>query len=94
MSAQVLRTDPPSRKQLREIVRMVEEGVAPLVELAGRAGAPVRCVVSGGTTGALARILAARRWGTPPASLNQWSVGLDEVRELGRSSRRSTSMGG
>jgi exopolyphosphatase/guanosine-5'-triphosphate,3'-diphosphate pyrophosphatase len=84
MTAQVLRTDPPSRKQLREITRMVEEGVVPLVELAGRGGAPVRCVVSGGTTGALARILAARRWGDPPPSLNQWSVGLDEVRELGR----------
>jgi len=84
LSAEVLRHDPPSRDERREIRRLVEEAVAPLVERVGREATPVRCVVSGGTTGALARILAVRRWGTPPPSLNQWSIGLDEVSELGK----------
>ncbi|MGH2635966.1 MAG: hypothetical protein ACRDHU_07475, partial [Actinomycetota bacterium] len=45
---------------------------------------PQRCIASGGTAGALARLIAARRWSSPPASLNQFVVPLDELRELTR----------
>jgi exopolyphosphatase/guanosine-5'-triphosphate,3'-diphosphate pyrophosphatase len=44
----------------------------------------VRCIASGGTAGALARLVAARRWATPPSSLNQFVVTVDELREVVR----------
>ena len=37
------------------------------------------CIIAGGTAGALARLLAARRWPAPPTSLNQFAVGVEAL---------------
>ncbi|HSJ51227.1 MAG TPA: Ppx/GppA phosphatase family protein [Actinomycetota bacterium] len=72
--------DPPTRAERREVRAAVEREVAPLVEeVAG--STPARCIASGGTAGALARLSAFRRWSAPPASLNQLAVSVDELRE-------------
>jgi exopolyphosphatase/guanosine-5'-triphosphate,3'-diphosphate pyrophosphatase len=73
--------DPPSREERKAIRKRVEEAVAPVAERAkdlelGWA------VASGGTAGALARLLAARRWSELPASLNQYAVDVDEMKAL------------
>jgi exopolyphosphatase/guanosine-5'-triphosphate,3'-diphosphate pyrophosphatase len=73
--------DPPERRERREIRRLVEEAIAPLVERAERGRARALCRERR-TTGALAHLGGAM--GIPPPSLNQWSIGLDEVRKLGR----------
>jgi exopolyphosphatase/guanosine-5'-triphosphate,3'-diphosphate pyrophosphatase len=75
--------DPPTRDERRAVRAAVEEAVAPLQEEVA-AAEPARCVASGGTAGALARVIAARRWGTPPASLNQYEVTVSEIRDLTR----------
>lgn len=85
LTAQVLRHDPPKRDERGEVRRRVLEAIAPLVDRMERDGTrPARCVVSGGTAGAFARLLAVRRWEEPPASLNQLAMDVEEVRALGR----------
>src|SRR5207244_9408479 len=42
------------------------------------------CIAAGGTAGALARLLAAERWPSPPASLNQFELRLDALDDLSR----------
>lgn len=83
MTGLLVEHDPPVREERKAVRAAVEEAVAPLVGDVV-AAAPVRCVASGGTAGALARVLAARRWGTPPASLNQYEVDVTELRDLTR----------
>src|SRR4029450_8168323 len=63
--------------------RAAGRGGAARAGLAPRA-APPRSAASGGTAGPLARVLAARRWGIPPASLNQYEVTVSELRDLTR----------
>jgi exopolyphosphatase / guanosine-5'-triphosphate,3'-diphosphate pyrophosphatase len=75
--------DPPTRDERKTVRSAVEEAVAPLVRDVA-AAEPARCVASGGTAGALARVLAARRWGFPPGSLNQYEVTVSELRDLTR----------
>lgn len=75
--------DPPTREERKAVRAAVEEAVAPLVAEVD-AAKPVRCIASGGTAGALARVLAAERWGTPPASLNQSELSVAELRDLTR----------
>ena len=75
--------DPPTRVERRAVRAAVEEAVSTLVPDAA-AAEPVRCIASGGTAGALARVLAAERWGTPPASLNQFDLSVAELRDLTR----------
>ena len=83
MTGLLVRHDPPTRDERKAVRVAVEEAVAPLVDdLAG--ADPVRCIASGGTAGALARLLAARRWSTPPASLNQYEMTAADLRELTR----------
>lgn len=85
LTAQVLRRDPPSREERRRVRRLVEDALAPVVaRVEGEGTAPARCVASGGAVGALARLLAVRSWDVPPPSLNQLSMGIDDMRELGR----------
>lgn len=83
MSGLVVAHDPPTREERKVVRAAVEEAVAPLVDDVA-AAAPARCVASGGTAGALARVIAARRWSAPPASLNQYEVTISELRDLTR----------
>ena len=79
----LVRTDPMSRGDRRAIKAEVKELLAPARE---RAGAPdgTLCIAAGGTAGALARLLAAERWPSPPASLNQFELRLDALEDLAR----------
>src|SRR4249919_2030222 len=83
MTGLLVAHDPPTREERKAVRSAVEEAVAPLVQDVAVAK-PARCVASGGTAGALARVLAARRWGFPPASLNQYEVTVSELRDLTR----------
>ena len=83
MTGLLVEHDPPTREERKAVRSAVEEAVAPLVEDVAVAE-PARCIASGGTAGALARVIAARRWSTPPASLNQYEVTVSELRELTR----------
>ncbi len=78
-----VRSDPPARSERKAVRAAVEEAVAAVAPevLAAR---PARCIASGGTAGALARLIAARRWSAPPASLNQFAVSVEDLRELTR----------
>jgi exopolyphosphatase/guanosine-5'-triphosphate,3'-diphosphate pyrophosphatase len=58
--------------------------VAPAVAACAPVEHPT-CIIAGGTAGALARLVAARRWPAPPTSLNQFEVGVDSLGELSRS---------
>ena len=79
----LVRTDPMSRGDRRAIKAEVKDLLAPARE---RSGAPegTLCIAAGGTAGALARLLAAERWPSPPASLNQFELRLDALDELSR----------
>lgn len=79
----LVRSDPPTRAERKSVRAAVEEAVAPVARDVADA-APARCVASGGTAGALARLLAARRWSSPPASLNQFAVSVEDLRALTR----------
>ena len=83
MTGLLVEHDPPSRDERKAVRAAVEEAVAPLVGDVALAE-PARCIASGGTAGALARVIAARRWSTPPASLNQYEVTVSGLRELTR----------
>jgi len=83
MTGLLVEHDPPTREERKTVRAAVAEAVAPLVEDVALAE-PARCIASGGTAGALARVIAARRWSTPPASLNQYEVTVSELRELTR----------
>jgi len=75
--------DPMSRPERRDLRRLVKDLVAPAVEACGPLDDPT-CIIAGGTAGALGRLLAARRWPTPPTSLNQFEVSVDALSELSR----------
>jgi exopolyphosphatase/guanosine-5'-triphosphate,3'-diphosphate pyrophosphatase len=75
--------DPMTRPERRELRRLVKDTVAPAVAACASLKQPT-CIVAGGTAGALARLLAARRWPVPPTSLNQFAVGVDSLGELAR----------
>ncbi len=83
LTGQLVRHDPPTRAERKQIRTAVEDAVS---RIAGdvEAARPRRCIASGGTAGALARLISARRWPSPPASLNQFVVTVEELRELTR----------
>ena len=81
LTAQLIAHDPPTGKERRAIRGAVSSALAHLVDPV-RAAGPVRCVASGGTAGALGRVVAARRWPTPPDSLNGLALGVDEIGAL------------
>lgn len=83
LTAQLVRDDPPKRSERKAVRDAVTGALADLVDRVRRE-APVRCVASGGTAGALARVLAARRWATPPDSLNGFELAVGEIRDLSR----------
>jgi exopolyphosphatase/guanosine-5'-triphosphate,3'-diphosphate pyrophosphatase len=75
--------DPPTRAERKQVRSAVDEAVSRVAGDVAEAE-PVRCIASGGTAGALARLIAARRWPVPPSSLNGFVVTVDELRELTR----------
>jgi exopolyphosphatase/guanosine-5'-triphosphate,3'-diphosphate pyrophosphatase len=79
----LVRHDPPTRADRKRVRAAVDEAIEGVVEEV-RAAGPVRCIASGGTAGALARLVAARRWAAPPSSLNQLVVTVEEFREVTR----------
>jgi len=83
MTGLLVEHDPPTREERKAVRAAVEVAVAPLIDDVAVAE-PARCIASGGTAGALARVIAARRWSVPPASLNQYAVTVSELRELTR----------
>jgi exopolyphosphatase / guanosine-5'-triphosphate,3'-diphosphate pyrophosphatase len=83
LSGLLVSHDPPTRDERKAVRAAAEDAVAPLVPEVEAAEA-VRCIASGGTAGALARVLAAERWGAPPTSLNQFELSVAELRELTR----------
>jgi exopolyphosphatase/guanosine-5'-triphosphate,3'-diphosphate pyrophosphatase len=83
LTGQLVRHDPASSAERKAVRSAVREAVGPLVGEV-RDASPVRCVASGGTAGALARVIAARRWSVPPSSLNQFEISVADLRELTR----------
>ncbi|HEV8564979.1 MAG TPA: Ppx/GppA phosphatase family protein [Actinomycetota bacterium] len=83
LTTAIARHDPMTRTERREVKALVGELLLPVAETVQRLG-PVRCVAAGGTAGALARLLAAKRWSPVPASLNQATIELGELRALSR----------
>jgi exopolyphosphatase/guanosine-5'-triphosphate,3'-diphosphate pyrophosphatase len=81
VTSELVRHDPPTRAErraVRDAVRQAFEG-SQLPALEG-----AHAVASGGTAGALGRLLATRRWGTVPPSLNQFEMRLDELVPVSR----------
>jgi exopolyphosphatase/guanosine-5'-triphosphate,3'-diphosphate pyrophosphatase len=72
-----------TRTERREVKALVEEMLSPVADTVRRLE-PVRCVAAGGTAGALVRLMAAKRWNPVPASLNQATMKLGELRALSR----------
>src|SRR5262245_3474371 len=81
LTGMLVSNDPPTKEERKAVRLAAESAVKPLVPKVERAE-PVRCIASGGTAGALARVLAAERWGSPPASLNQFEVTVSDLRDL------------
>jgi len=65
--------DPMTRSERKELKALVVDLLAPAVDASG-ARPDLPCVIAGGTSGALCRLLAANRWSNPPTSLNQFAV--------------------
>ena len=77
----LVHTDPPSRAEGKAVRASVGEAIERVAGDVVPLGVD-RCVASGGTAGALARLLAARRWSTLPTSLNQFTVDVDRLKDL------------
>jgi exopolyphosphatase / guanosine-5'-triphosphate,3'-diphosphate pyrophosphatase len=73
--------DRPSREERKAVRRRVEEEVEPVLERTRDLGV-TWAVASGGTAGALARLLVARTWSQAPASLNQHTVRVEALKAL------------
>ncbi len=87
LTAELIAHDPPTQAEQRALGRRARAALAPLAERVRQARI-VRAVASGGTAGAMARILAAQRWRTPPESLNGFALRVRELQDLaGRLSR-------
>jgi exopolyphosphatase / guanosine-5'-triphosphate,3'-diphosphate pyrophosphatase len=83
VTATMVERDPIPRAGRRAIKQAVREQLESAKERSNAPdGAP--CIAAGGTAGALARLLAAERWPSPPASLNQFEVGVEELSDLAR----------
>lgn len=83
LTAELVRSDPPTQKDLHRLRRRVEEELGDVLEDVLARG-PKQLVGSSGTFCALTRASAALRDGVVPVSVNQLSVTLSELRSLGR----------
>jgi exopolyphosphatase / guanosine-5'-triphosphate,3'-diphosphate pyrophosphatase len=92
LTGSLVAADPPTRAERKAVREAVGLAIASVVgPIDGVADGPIEvAVASGGTAGALARLIAARRWSTPPSSLNGFVVSVDELRRTtDRLSRRT-----
>jgi exopolyphosphatase/guanosine-5'-triphosphate,3'-diphosphate pyrophosphatase len=81
LSAELVADDPPSSDDLRRLRDRLSSGLAPLAEEA----APFGCRMAVGTSGtlcAIARMVAARRPGGIPVSINQLRFSRDEFQAV------------
>lgn len=89
LTSQVVMHDPPARDERREVRSMVGDALGEvrreLIDVR-----PAVAVVSGGTPGAIGRLIAVDRWGAAPSSLNQLDLPVDELRQVARELGRST----
>ncbi|MGZ5291175.1 MAG: Ppx/GppA phosphatase family protein [Actinomycetota bacterium] len=83
LTGSLVEHDPPTRAERKSVRATVDDAMAGVAGDVAEA-APVRCIASGGTAGALARLIASARWPSPPVSLNQYVVTVEELRELTR----------
>ena len=83
LTGELVHHDPPTRSERHKVRDVVADTLAPLSDRV-TALAPTRFVASGGTAGALSRLIAARRWSVLPASLNQVEITVDELRHVTR----------
>jgi exopolyphosphatase / guanosine-5'-triphosphate,3'-diphosphate pyrophosphatase len=92
LSVELVRGDPPSAEDER---RLRERVIAVLGPVAGEVAAlaPDVALGTGGTLGALARMVAARRLEPPPASPDRLTIGRDEVLAVHRSVMAAPSAG-
>ena len=79
----LIENDPPTRSERKDVRSEVEAALGPLVSRVKKAR-PERFVASGGTVGALGRLIAAQRWEVPPESLNQFQIPIGELRAVTR----------
>jgi exopolyphosphatase/guanosine-5'-triphosphate,3'-diphosphate pyrophosphatase len=77
----MVRCDPMTPKERRAIRSRVRKRIAPHAGEIERRG-PGVCVATGGTVGALARLVATRRSSWPTRSVSQLFVTTDELHEL------------
>ena len=81
LTAELVRDDPPSAADLRRIRKRVTSVLAPIADETS-AMRPRLAVGSSGTLCDLARMVAARREGAVPTTINQFSFGRDELSAL------------
>ena len=81
LHGELVRRDPMTAKERRAIRSRVRKQVAPHAGEIERRGSGI-CVATGGTVGALARLVATRRTRWPTRSVSQLFVPTDELREL------------
>ena len=74
----LIEDDPPTRAERKQVRSEVEEALEPIVSRVKQAH-PERFVASGGTVGALGRLIAAERWEVPPESLNQLEIPIEDL---------------
>lgn len=83
LTAELVRSDPPTQKDRSRLRRRVEEELADVLpDILARA--PKQVVGSSGTFLALCRASAARRDGAVPTSVNQLSVSAADLKAFGR----------
>jgi exopolyphosphatase/guanosine-5'-triphosphate,3'-diphosphate pyrophosphatase len=83
IAATMVSSDPMTREERRAIRRAARELLEPAAAAAGSPAAST-VVLAGGTAGALARLLAGRRWATLPQSLNAFAFDLGELEGLSK----------
>jgi exopolyphosphatase/guanosine-5'-triphosphate,3'-diphosphate pyrophosphatase len=89
LTAELVRSDPPSAGDRRRVVRRVREALEPCMPEI-EAASPVRGIASSGTLTTLIRLAAADD-GQVPASVNQLGVGIDRLRQLEEDLLKQTS---
>jgi exopolyphosphatase / guanosine-5'-triphosphate,3'-diphosphate pyrophosphatase len=90
LTVELVRGDPPSRDDQRRLRERLTAVLAPMAEEVA-AYAPTMAIGTSGTFCALGRMVAARRTGSVPDSVNQLTVGREELLAVHRQIMASTS---